>query len=569
MVNPTRPLLLLLYVLGILIVVALVFPKNQENKYSYEVFPVKTSEKGDTISDAFAIKFFDFSKLFVRDTSGEATDISDIVNRANKMKNIDKDKIHKNDSISVAVLDSNIIDSNLVIIDTVPNLDVSEIEKLLSAEDRIQFPKNTPHALHHFFQSLNYLKHDSSLIRILHYGDSQIEGDRISSHLRNNFQQQFGGKGVGIVPVFDAVGKSTIFRKKSPNWKNYLVFGPKYKKYNPNNYGMTGSYFTYTPIPRIDKKKTILPPTIKDSVRNDSMPLVTKKSIDTLVQNPLLNDSLLLVQMNQQELNQGWFQYSHGWKKYKQMIEAEQISLIYGNVYTDNFVQVTTKKDTLDKFIIHPSNGLHIKTFRLQDDFNKIRVHIKGRKSPQVYGMSFDGLKGVAVDNIGFRGSSGSEFVRMDMDLLAKQIKEMNTKLLILQFGVNVAAGRQLKSYSFYERIFDKQLKAIRRMIPDISILIVGLSDMAYIKDGKHISRPSIEKVRDIQKKVAFDNGCAFWDLYQAMGGKNSMVSWVESKPSLAKPDYTHFNSRGAELVGEMLYNALLLAYAKHNKIVE
>jgi lysophospholipase L1-like esterase len=218
---------------------------------------------------------------------------------------------------------------------------------------------------------------------------------------------------------------------------------------------------------------------------------------------------------------------------------------------------------------MHPSKGLHIKTFQLKNKFDKVKVQIKGKKSPQVYGMAFDGLQGVAVDNIGFRGSSGSEFIRMDMNLLAQQIKAMNVKLLVLQFGVNVAAGKQLNSYDFYERIFDKQLKALRKMAPNISILIVGLSDMAYIKEGKRVTRPSIEKVRDVQKKVAFANGCAFWDLYQAMGGKNSMVSWVESKPSLAKPDYTHFNSRGAGLVGEMLYNALLLAYAKHNKLIK
>ena len=121
--------------------------------------------------------------------------------------------------------------------------------------------------------------------------------------------------------------------------------------------------------------------------------------------------------MQNKNLNQGWFQYTHGWKKYKQMAEADKVSLIYGNVYADNFVRVTTKKDTLDEFIMHPSKGLHIKTYNLNNKFDKIKVHIKGAKSPQIYGMSFDGSQGVAVDNIGFRGSSGSEFIRMDMNL--------------------------------------------------------------------------------------------------------------------------------------------------------
>jgi lysophospholipase L1-like esterase len=63
--------------------------------------------------------------------------------------------------------------------------------------------------------------------------------------------------------------------------------------------------------------------------------------------------------------------------------------------------------------------------------------------------------------------------------------------------------------------------------------------------------------------------GCAFWDLRDAMGGQNSMVSWVNNKPSLAQSDYTHFNANGAKLVGEMLYNALNNAYEDYKKRVQ
>ena len=42
-------------------------------------------------------------------------------------------------------------------------------------------------------------------VRILHYGDSQIECDRITSLLRQKFQEEFGGMGVGLVPALQTI----------------------------------------------------------------------------------------------------------------------------------------------------------------------------------------------------------------------------------------------------------------------------------------------------------------------------------------------------------------------------
>ena len=48
---------------------------------------------------------------------------------------------------------------------------------------------------------MNILKNESKtkVVRILHYGDSQLEGDRITDYFRNKMQRRFGGKGPGIL----------------------------------------------------------------------------------------------------------------------------------------------------------------------------------------------------------------------------------------------------------------------------------------------------------------------------------------------------------------------------------
>ncbi|MFT6964701.1 MAG: hypothetical protein ACJAWV_004443, partial [Flammeovirgaceae bacterium] len=69
----------------------------------------------------------------------------------------------------------------------------------------LQFPKGKETILDDFFHSLQN-EIDTSLIRIVHYGDSQIEGDRITEYLRNRLQKRFGGCGVGMIPPTEIKG---------------------------------------------------------------------------------------------------------------------------------------------------------------------------------------------------------------------------------------------------------------------------------------------------------------------------------------------------------------------------
>ena len=70
-----------------------------------------------------------------------------------------------------------------------------------------------------------------------------------------------------------------------------------------------------------------------------------------------------------------------------------------------------------------------------------------------------------------------------------------------------------------------------------------------------------LRRLEDAQKRAAFRADCAFWDLFEAMGGKNSMPSWVFADPPLAGKDFTHFTITGSRLIGEMFYQALIYEY--------
>ncbi|MDP4844949.1 MAG: hypothetical protein NWR83_10820, partial [Salibacteraceae bacterium] len=80
-----------------------------------------------------------------------------------------------------------------------------------------------------------------------------------------------------------------------------------------------------------------------------------------------------------------------------------------------------------------------------------------------------------------------------------------------------------------------------------------------------YVSYPMLEPIRDALKKAAFRAKIGYWDMYEAMGGKNSMPSWVAANPPLAGADYTHFTPRGAQIISEFFYKALIIEYETYN----
>ena len=113
-------------------------------------------------------------------------------------------------------------------IDSIRKIELQRLENykdsVLKTEKRIQYPNNDITVLFPFFEKLQ--KANSRKVRIMHYGDSQIEADRISGRLRERLQKEFGGNGAGAHAVIPATRKISIKNKLSYNWKRFTGFGP-------------------------------------------------------------------------------------------------------------------------------------------------------------------------------------------------------------------------------------------------------------------------------------------------------------------------------------------------------
>ena len=148
----------------------------------------------------------------------------------------------------------------------------------------------------------------------------------------------------------------------------------------------------------------------------------------------------------------------------------------------------------------------------------------------------------------------------------AAQLKEYaendNVRLIILQFGGNsMPYCKTGKSISEYKETIEKQIRHLHTVAPDASIIFIGPSDMSTNIRGKMQTYPHLPMMVDSLKAAANNAGAAYWDMYGAMGGDGSMVEWVKARPQLAGSDYVHFTPLGAEAVGKMLFETIMLYY--------
>lgn len=350
-----------------------------------------------------------------------------------------------------------------------------------------------------FYQAL-----DSSQnipIRVVHYGDSQIEEDRITNKLRERWQKRYGGGGVGLIPLHQTIPTRSIRQWISMNGvrqnakagpKRYLIYGPRSMRQDNNDYGVMGQV--------------------------------------------AVMDSSLVAGSEHIEMHIEPIDRKNHPHKY-----FNQVRLLGDGIYGEIILQDGT---------IYPSLCNNQTLFYLPDSTTQCEIHLDG--VGKVYGISLETPRGVLVDNIPMRGCSGTFFTRMDSQPLQDYFYHTNTRLVILQFGGNMIPQSSTKSIiNGYVKNLRQQVRHLRACAPQASILFVGPSDMSTRINGQMDTYPMLPYLDSQLKKMSQEEQIAYWSIYDAMGGRGSMITWVEN--GLAGSDYVHFTRTGASKIGEML----------------
>lgn len=367
----------------------------------------------------------------------------------------------------------------------------------------IFFPDNDITYLDPFFRALD--QSNDKHVRIIHYGDSQIEEDRISAKLRNNMQEKFGGWGTGLQPAMRRYSKPTLKQTTYPELPYSLLFGKQ--TYSAKD----GFYGPMMQVSRVNGKATI------DFKPSRMTNYAHSRRFDHI----------------------GVLADGHG------SIE----------VVTPDSTYCLTLQDTLFESMQQFYADLPLPVV-------EAKVIFKGQWN--VYGLMLDGQYGVNVDNIPMRGYSGITFNRNKPESMSPFFDQQNVSLIIFQFGGNSVPGlKSDRSIAEYKERIGDAIDYFHRIAPEACILMIGPSDMATIVNGRKQTYPFLPKVVKALREAALSHHAAYWSLYDAMGGWGSMLQWVKARPQLAGEDYVHFTRKGADKMADCLNELLMEHY--HN----
>jgi hypothetical protein len=78
---------------------------------------------------------------------------------------------------------------------------------------------------------------------------------------------------------------------------------------------------------------------------------------------------------------------------------------------------------------------------------------------------------------------------------------------------------------------------------------------------NKLTQRPYLDEVIGIERQIALAEGCAFFDIFSAMGGSGSLARFVQA--GFVHEDLVHPRSHGLDLLGQLLTDALLRGWVE------
>lgn len=360
------------------------------------------------------------------------------------------------------------------------------------AEDNVlDTVKDTRFYMRAFYESLPEAKEHT--IRVVHYGDSQLEEDRMTSNLRRDLQSRFGGGGVGIVPLHQTIPTLTMSQgtyingvkqttKQGP--ERFLVYGPKNMRRSDGLYGPMGQ-----------------------SALLDNSRVAGSE-----------NTEVRLLAYGKEGATERFF---------------NRVRLI-----AQDGIQLSTNGQTIT------SDGL----ITLPDSTYSTQLRVAGKGL--VYGISLETPTGVIVDNIPMRGCAGTVFLGMNKQLCQDYFQQTNTRLVIMQFGGN-AVNASDASIRYYVEQMRKQVRYMRECAPDAAFLFIGPSDMLTRKGGQKITIPGVPLLDKLLLRMCQEEKIGYWSLYKAMGGSGSMLRWQQQQ--MAGADGIHFTHAGADKAGQML----------------
>jgi len=392
-----------------------------------------------------------------------------------------------------------------------------QVELTIKQATSFHFHQEGEKKLMRFFEQITQAALAKKKVHILHYGDSQIEGDRMTSFIRERLQTQFGGNGPGLIPATNVYNTLTFTQEYSPNFKRYTCFGGN--KLASRKYGIMGSAARFTP-----------------------------EFIDSTQQ------------AQQIDKQSAWIQIAASQKAFSRARKFNSVKMYYTSCVKPCAINVYENETIIHQDSLINDNQAHVFTLSFPNTPQRLRFEFTSEISPTISNFSLEGDYGIQMSNIAMRGSSGTFLSSMDRNTIRVALDQLNPDLIIMQFGGNsVPHFKDSSSVRNFARYFKGQLTTLKSLKPTAAIVVIGPSDMSRLEEGIYETYPLLPYCVKEMQTASMDAGAIFWNLYEAMGGKDSMPAWVNK--GLAGSDYIHFSPSGARVAAQLFYDALMNQY--------
>ena len=369
------------------------------------------------------------------------------------------------------------------------------------------YSDSTMRGMSHFYDVLASVGDMKRPVRIAYFGDSFIEGDILTSDLRYLFQKEFGGSGVGYVPVTSKFpGFRPTVKHSFEGWRSHLVTDTI--GFDRKKQGLSNSYY--------------------------------------------LADRGAKVKLS-------------GMKKYLSNHDSCRVSSFF--FLTNDSLHITAIVNGVTERDFYIKGDSTLQMVSVDGNIRSVEWAVnEGAEKAIFYAATMDADRGVVLDNFSTRGSSGQQLSGIPYSILKKYNKLRKYDLIVLQYGLNVAFEGG-KNYTYYKDGMKPIIKNLKSAFPESSILIIGIGDReTKDEEGNLRTMPGLKSLIKSQQALAAEMNVAFWNLYNAMGGEGSIVEMVNSKPSMANYDYTHINFHGGKHIAKLLFDAIMYDKEQYEK---
>lgn len=242
--------------------------------------------------------------------------------------------------------------------------------------------------------------------------------------------------------------------------------------------------------------------------------------------------------------------------------KASRMELFYElEAESGGSVEVARQGGATETFSTHKEgNAIGVYSTEFADGAAAFKLTTHG--APKIYGAVLEREgPGFVYDALGIVGGRMRHFGEQDGAHWAEAVKLRKSALVIIQFGANEAEAETMQD--------DEYANAVRSVIDKIrsagdaahlSVMLAAPMDRGEARtDGSVRSLPGISRVIEVQRRIAKEKNCAFWDTRAAMGGDGAIGRWA--KRGLAGDDYVHPTPKGASMLGGYFYEALIAGY--------